>query len=234
MRFWRTVLAVRIFYFEREVKMVCSKCGKKLSFFSDITFKDTIEGQEVTLCEDCHNSINVISCALCGKELSLINNKIYPGNVDGKDVNLCEECYGKSHQNNPPKEEPKKIESKPKAKVAHSMKGIAYVILIVCILIGGFVGWTIDDAFDEFPIYIGAAIGLAVGLLSTLFIRYLAELGENTQKTANATMTQAETQTQSSQNPSVTQELLEYKHLLDEGVITQEEFDAKKKQLLNL
>ncbi len=34
--------------------------------------------------------------------------------------------------------------------------------------------------------------------------------------------------------PQTTDELREYKKLLDDGVITQEEFDAKKKQLLNL
>ena len=32
----------------------------------------------------------------------------------------------------------------------------------------------------------------------------------------------------------VNNELREYKKLLDEGIITAEEFDAKKKQLLNL
>lgn len=34
--------------------------------------------------------------------------------------------------------------------------------------------------------------------------------------------------------PSQTDELKKYKDLLDSGVITQEEFDAKKKQLLGL
>ncbi|MBP3656328.1 MAG: SHOCT domain-containing protein [Clostridia bacterium] len=33
---------------------------------------------------------------------------------------------------------------------------------------------------------------------------------------------------------SVTDEIREYKKLLDEGIITQEEFDAKKKQLMGL
>ena len=35
-------------------------------------------------------------------------------------------------------------------------------------------------------------------------------------------------------NTSTTEELKQYKELLDSGVITQEEFEAKKKQLLNL
>ena len=34
--------------------------------------------------------------------------------------------------------------------------------------------------------------------------------------------------------PSVADELLKFKQLLDAGVITQEEFDKKKKELLNL
>ena len=34
--------------------------------------------------------------------------------------------------------------------------------------------------------------------------------------------------------PSVTDELVQYKKLLDAGIITQEEFDAKKKQILGL
>ena len=35
-------------------------------------------------------------------------------------------------------------------------------------------------------------------------------------------------------SPSAADEILKYKQLLDMGVITQEEFDLKKKQLLNL
>ena len=45
--------------------------------------------------------------------------------------------------------------------------------------------------------------------------------------------------TDSSQNTTIqtissADELKKYKELLDEGIITQTEFDAKKKQLLNL
>ena len=38
----------------------------------------------------------------------------------------------------------------------------------------------------------------------------------------------------SSSNSSVADEIMKYKQLLDAGAITQEEYDAKKKQLLNL
>ena len=37
-----------------------------------------------------------------------------------------------------------------------------------------------------------------------------------------------------SQMSSVADEILKFKNLLDNGIITQEEFEAKKKQLLNL
>ncbi|EQE00563.1 short C-terminal domain protein [Clostridioides difficile CD9] len=37
-----------------------------------------------------------------------------------------------------------------------------------------------------------------------------------------------------SSNNDSTDEILKFKKLLDEGAITQEEFDAKKKELLNL
>ncbi len=37
-----------------------------------------------------------------------------------------------------------------------------------------------------------------------------------------------------SENESLTDEILKYKNLLDMGAITQDEYDAKKKQLLGL
>ena len=49
-----------------------------------------------------------------------------------------------------------------------------------------------------------------------------------------ATKIKENQQSNSASKPSVTDELKKYKELLDSGIITQEEFDAKKKQLLNL
>ena len=48
---------------------------------------------------------------------------------------------------------------------------------------------------------------------------------------SNTTKTEAKKQTT---EPSNDNEILRYKKLFDEGVITQEEFEAKKKQLLGL
>ena len=50
----------------------------------------------------------------------------------------------------------------------------------------------------------------------------------------NTICTSKETNTVSQEQPKTTDELKKYKELLDGGVITQEEFDAKKKQLLGL
>lgn len=62
--------------------------------------------------------------------------------------------------------------------------------------------------------------------LITLLDEILAENGRiSSSKSANEPQTM---------NPSPADELLKYKQLLDCGAITQEEFDAKKKQLLNL
>jgi hypothetical protein len=50
----------------------------------------------------------------------------------------------------------------------------------------------------------------------------------------NTICTSKETNTVSQEQPQTTDEIKKYKELLDEGIITQEEFDAKKKQLLGL
>ena len=50
----------------------------------------------------------------------------------------------------------------------------------------------------------------------------------------NTICTSKETKTVLQEQPEITDELKKYKELLDSGVITQEEFDAKKKQLLGL
>ena len=50
----------------------------------------------------------------------------------------------------------------------------------------------------------------------------------------NVLCTSKATNTVSQEQPKATDELIKYKELLDSGVITQEEFDAKKKQLLGL
>ena len=73
---------------------------------------------------------------------------------------------------------------------------------------------------------IGVVVGLLVSFLLSIFVLYLAELGENTKKTADAAV-------QSAKMNSV-DDLKKYKELLDSGLITNEEYEAKKKQILNL
>ena len=50
----------------------------------------------------------------------------------------------------------------------------------------------------------------------------------------NTICTSKATNTVSQEQPQTTEELKKYKELLDSGIITQDEFDAKKKQLLGL
>jgi hypothetical protein len=52
--------------------------------------------------------------------------------------------------------------------------------------------------------------------------------------TINASMEQTQQQHAPAASVSQANELIKFKKLLDDGVLTQEEFDAKKKQLLNL
>ncbi|MBE6806625.1 MAG: SHOCT domain-containing protein [Ruminococcaceae bacterium] len=58
--------------------------------------------------------------------------------------------------------------------------------------------------------------------------KLLIERQQNKQKEVYVPVTQPSSQT------SAADELKKYKDLLDAGIITQEEFDAKKKQLLGL
>jgi len=88
------------------------------------------------------------------------------------------------------------------------------------------VGWTTvyyfglteyEEFNEEALIFVG--IGLTIGLLIGFFVKKLLstiEEGKRDQETSSA------------------DEIIKLKSLLDNGVITQEEFEAKKKELLNL
>ncbi len=99
------------------------------------------------------------------------------------------------------------------------------VISIGCAAGGGIVGSGIDSGAGTL---IGALIGLAVGALAgyltNLFLLYLAELGQNTAKTA----------ANSGGNPPVSaaDEIQKYKEMLDNGVISQQEFEDLKRNLI--
>lgn len=130
----------------------------------------------------------------------------------------------------------------PGSSAAKSLKVIGKVIIIFFV-VGGCIGGGVigcleepffgDEALDMLALgFIGAVAGLIVGYLTSLFFMYLAELGENMKIAAKST----EATAQQSENEEINNAdaLKKYKDLLDSGVITQEEFDAKKKQILGL
>ena len=197
-----------------------------------------------------------MNCEKCGKKISVFTDNSYNVVVDGKGSCVCEECYNKfysnvSNTNNSKFEEKQKTEnvnpitSKTKDKVKNhaktykNVKGttafvlriISAIIIIAAVIGGGIAGSTyLGHQFDYeyIGLPIGMIVGFVAGYLLTIFIRYFAELGENIKKTADATSKQAY------QEKSETEQIMMYKELLDSGAITQDEFDKKKKELLNL
>lgn len=79
----------------------------------------------------------------------------------------------------------------------------------------------------------GIDIGTSAGKIKFKGITNNKEIHAEISKLLNDRQNQKQEQLNSS-NISATEELKKYKELLDNGTITQEEFDAKKKQLLNL
>ena len=76
----------------------------------------------------------------------------------------------------------------------------------------------------------GITIGTSSGKMSFTGISNNREIHAEISKLLN----NRQTNKQEPQKASTTEELKNYKELLDESIITQEEFEAKKKQLLNL
>ena len=77
--------------------------------------------------------------------------------------------------------------------------------------------------------------GIGVATSSGFIKFYLIENRDEMHDILNKLMMDRQTKEKSEiANPSTVDEIKEYKSLLDEGVITQEEFDRKKKQLLGL
>ena len=79
--------------------------------------------------------------------------------------------------------------------------------------------------YFQYDIFWGFYIECALLLLSCIFscIAFFTKFQRNI----------STTNTENSPIESKTNELIKYKELLDNGVITQEEFDAKKKELLD-
>ena len=90
---------------------------------------------------------------------------------------------------------------------------------------GGFIG---DEIVGGRGIIAGALIGFAAGALAgflvNLFLLYLAELGQNTAKTA--------ANSGGHSSASTADEIQKYKEMLDNGTITQQEFEDLKRNLI--
>ncbi len=119
-------------------------------------------------------------------------------------------------------------QKEPKSSAASTLKIISYIVCAILIVVGGVVGALVvsDDDYWIFTIPAGAIVGFVIGFIITLFVRFLSELGINTKITAEATA--------NANKVSETDQIMMYKELLDCGAITQEEFDRKKKDLLDL
>lgn len=136
-----------------------------------------------------------------------------------------------------------------KSTAASALHIISKVITILFTGIGGIVGYYFGneqrsialfyDSHDKSSLFVlflyttvGLIVGLIVGFIISLLVRYFGELGENTKKVADATTEQAK-ETKFQNDNSITRGLMEYKQLLDQGIITQEEFENQKNKLLS-
>ena len=200
--------------------MNCEKCGKKLSAFTDNRYNVVVDGKGVYVCETCYNSIK--------EDKECLND--HEQNITTSETSKTNEVKNKVSEY-----------KKAKGTVAFTLKIISTIIIIATTVGGGILGFNIDyneSGFNsggvwEHPnyagiagLFIGTGVGLVAGFLLTLLIRYFAELGENIKKTADATSKQA------SQEKSETEKIMMYKELLDNGAITQEEYEKKKAELL--
>ncbi len=116
-----------------------------------------------------------------------------------------------------------------RAKIA-SILGISAkiswaVIAIGSTIGGGIIGASIDDDYWIGGALIGLAVGALVGFLVNLLFLYRAELGQNVAQIAERGSNQPHT-------ASVADEIQKYKEMLDNGTITQQEFEDLKRNLI--
>ncbi len=105
-------------------------------------------------------------------------------------------------------------------KIRFSIVGALIGFLAVFALMAPLIG--IEDSFNSLNIP-GAIVGAIIGLL----------IGDKKDKACNASIIEKQIQhNKQQQKRDSTTILLDYKKLLDAGVITQEEFDKKKEELL--
>ncbi|MBQ7654764.1 MAG: SHOCT domain-containing protein [Clostridia bacterium] len=190
--------------------MNCQKCGKSLSMFDGVHYVNLgPNNSNAAVCDGCFDVI-------------------YATNPVGAEVF---KAYESNNQNEkePTQQTPKiRYDNLPKATAAKSLRVISIIVNIVFAVLGGALGILLcpDEDLWIITIPVGAVIGFGIGFLITIFLRFLAELGENTKITAEHTM--------KSDIPSETEQIVMYKELLDKGAITQEEYNRKKKELLGL
>lgn len=100
-------------------------------------------------------------------------------------------------------------------------------------------GKRVDLPFDNISVVgtsflQGIDIGTSAGRIHFKGITNNEQIHTEISKLLNSRQNNKKEQTTVVNNVSNAEELKQYKELLDNGIITQEEFEAKKKQLLNL
>ena len=78
------------------------------------------------------------------------------------------------------------------------------------------------------------AVATASGITKFSLIGNYKEIGEVLSKKINERQQNTETSTKQTADNAAMDDILKLKSLLDSGIISQEEFEAKKKQLLGL
>lgn len=107
-------------------------------------------------------------------------------------------------------------------RISFSIIGALIGFLTIFSLMAPLVG--IEESLEFFPLFIpGAIVGAIIGWL----------IGKKKDDACHASTTETQIQhNKQQQEKDSTSVLLDYKKLLDAGVITQEEFDKKKEELL--
>lgn len=136
-----------------------------------------------------------------------------------------------------------------KERKSAGKKAIVGFVLRIIGILGIFAGVTIHAA-DDFLVggffYIGGAVVYMIGRFlfgfpiteeveASIYVPdAISELPSNEKNAPVSGAAQNATQAKETANENAAEAIREFKKLLDDGIITQEEFDAKKKQLLGI
>lgn len=125
----------------------------------------------------------------------------------------------------------------PRSPWANAMRRFGIIVMIILSILGFVIGavWAVftcpfsdDDFANIIPGgLIGLPIGGIIGVISMSIIMFFGEIGVNLRKTAENTQTNKKAF-------SNADELKKYKELFENKIITQEEYERKKQQLLDL